>query len=90
MNRYMFIVAVAALVVNSGGRSIGAAQAQSPDVILSVPGHANSTPSITADGRTVAVVWTATKDSMANLYLATSSDGGATFSTPRRVERTTS
>lgn len=85
MNRYMFIVAVSALVVNSGSRSIGAAQAQSPDVILSVPGHANSTPSITADGRTVAVVWTATKDSMANLYLATSSDGGATFSTPRRV-----
>src|SRR5688500_908631 len=85
MNRCIFIVAVAALLVNSGSRSVRAAQAPSSEVTLSVPGHASSTPSITADGRTVAVVWTATKDGMANLYLATSSDSGATFSTPRRV-----
>ena len=36
-------------------------------------------------GRTVAAVWTATKDGIANVYFARSSDGGATFSSPRRV-----
>ena len=85
MNRCLFIVAVIALVVDSGAPTMRAAQAQSPDVTLSVPGHSSSTPSITVDGRTVAVVFTATKDGVANLYVATSTDGGAGFSTPQRV-----
>jgi hypothetical protein len=33
----------------------------------------------------VAALWTATKEGSTNLYLAISSDGGATFSPPRRV-----
>jgi hypothetical protein len=52
---------------------------------LAVPGASNSTPSLTAAGRTVAAIWTATKDGSTNLYLAISNDGGATFSPPRRV-----
>jgi hypothetical protein len=52
---------------------------------LAVPGASNSTPSLTATGRTVAAVWTATRDGNANVYVAISSDGGATFSLPRRV-----
>ena len=52
---------------------------------MGVPGASNSTPSLTAVGRTVAVVWTASKDGSTDLYLAISNDGGATFSAPRRV-----
>src|SRR5687768_11029789 len=52
---------------------------------LAVPGASNSTPSLTALDRTVAAIWTATKEESTNLYLAISNDGGATFSPPRRV-----
>ena len=52
---------------------------------LGVPGASNSTPSLAATGRTVAAIWTATKDGAADLYLAVSHDGGCTFSAPRRV-----
>jgi hypothetical protein len=50
-----------------------------------VDGAVSSTPSLAAAGRTVALVWTATIGSTANLYFASSRDGGATFSTPKRV-----
>lgn len=61
--------------------------APSPSTLqtLAVAGASNSTPSLTAQGRTVAAIWTATKDQSTNLYLAISNDGGATFSPPRRV-----
>src|SRR5688572_6880623 len=52
---------------------------------LAAPGASNSTPSLAADGRTVAAIWTATKDGSTNLYLAISHDGGSTFAAPRRV-----
>lgn len=52
---------------------------------LSVPGSSNSTPSLAAAGRTVAAVWTATRDGAANVYLSVSNDGGMTFSSPARV-----
>lgn len=52
---------------------------------LAVPGASSSTPSLAASGRTVAAIWTATKEGSTNLYLAISNDGGATFSAPRRV-----
>jgi hypothetical protein len=53
--------------------------------MLGVPGAVNGTPSLAVLGRSVAAVWTTTKDGAANVYLATSADGGATFSEPRRV-----
>jgi hypothetical protein len=49
-----------------------------------VPGR-NATPSLAVSGSTVAAVWTASKDGVSNVYLAMSTDGGATFSGPRRV-----
>ena len=52
---------------------------------LAVPGAASSTPSLAAIGRTAAAVWTASKNGATNVYLAMSSDGGATFSAPHRV-----
>jgi hypothetical protein len=57
----------------------------SPLLTLAVPGASNSTPSLSAVGRTVAAIWTATKGESTDLYLAISNDGGATFSPPRRV-----
>jgi hypothetical protein len=52
---------------------------------LGVVGAVNATPALTVAGRTVAAVWTATKEATTNVYLATSDDGGATFSEPSRV-----
>lgn len=68
-----------------GGPSTRAAQPIPPAATLGVPGAVNSTPSLAVLGRMVAAVWTATKDGTVNVYLATSSDGGATFAEPRRV-----
>ena len=65
-------------------RSDGLAQSPTPQS-LAVAGAVNATPSLAASGRAVAAVWTATKDGSSNVYLATSVDGGATFSPPRRV-----
>ena len=50
-----------------------------------MPGLANAQPSLAALGRTIVAVWAASKGSIVNVYAATSSDGGATFSEPRRV-----
>jgi hypothetical protein len=72
--------AVAVALLSAGG----SAQLRAPQT-LAVPGAANATPSVAASGRTVAAVWTATKDGATNVYIATSTDGGATFSLPRRV-----
>ena len=58
---------------------------QSPSPAMGVPGAVNATPSLAVSGRTVAAVWTATQAAVTNLYFATSSDGGMTFSAPRRV-----
>jgi hypothetical protein len=52
---------------------------------LAVEAAVNGTPSLTVSGRFVAAVWTATHEGVTNVYLATSDDGGASFSTPRRV-----
>lgn len=52
---------------------------------LGLEGASNATPSLAMLGRTVVVVWTAGKGGVANVYAATSNDGGATFSDPRRV-----
>ena len=74
-------IAIAICAVLSSG---GTAQSTDPKT-LAVADAVNATPSLTVSGRLVAAVWTATKDGSANLYIATSTDGGATFSSPRRV-----
>ena len=65
----------------------GPAAAPSP-ATLGVPAAVNATPSLAVDGRTVAAVWTVSKEGAANVYLAMSTDAGATFSEPRRVNDT--
>ncbi len=60
---------------------------QAPSVAtLAVPGRANATPSIAADGLRVAVAWSAREASgSTDIYVATSADGGRTFRDPVRV-----
>ena len=52
---------------------------------LLVQDRANATPSIAADGRFVALVWSATKDGRTDVHASTSRDGGRTFGNPVRV-----
>lgn len=53
---------------------------------LSVPGRANATPSIAADGDVVAIAWGASVASgLTDVYLAVSRDAGRTFGPPVRV-----
>src|SRR5947207_4564062 len=54
-----------------------------------VPGRANATPSIAADGQFVAVVWGgALPDGTTDVFLAASRDEGRTFGPPVRVNNT--
>jgi hypothetical protein len=53
---------------------------------LSVPGRANATPSIAADGKVVTVAWSAAAPGGAtDIFLAVSHDGGTSFGSPVRV-----
>jgi hypothetical protein len=69
---------------STGGQSSPVAESTT-HTTLGLAGFANATPSLAAQGRTVAVVWTASKDAVTDVYLSMSNDGGATFSEPRRV-----
>jgi hypothetical protein len=86
--RRMLMTAALAAGVSAGGGTAGqttrGGEPPSPTT-LGVPGAVNATPALTVAGRTLAAVWTATKEGATNVYLATSDDGGATFSDPRRV-----
>ena len=62
-----------------------AAQPASPQTTLGVAGAVNATPSLAVAGRTVAAVWTATKDGDDERVSRDERDGGATFSEPTRV-----
>ena len=56
---------------------------------LTVPGRTSSNVSMAADGRSVAVVWSASAEGgSTDIYSAFSRDGGATFSSPTRVNST--
>ena len=57
-------------------------------VAFDVPGRADATPFVTADGEFVAVAWGASADGKADVFVATSPDGGRTFGTPVQVNRT--
>jgi len=77
--------------VSVGFVSVGFVSVASVSVasVLSVPGAANATPSIAASGDRVVVAWGARVESGAtDVYIATSTDAGRTFSTPVRVNDT--
>jgi hypothetical protein len=62
--------------------------AQSRPITLAVAGRANANPSIAAQGPFVAVAWSAVTGSTTDIFVATSRDGGATFSAPAQVNAT--
>ena len=62
-----------------------AAQPATPHATLAIPNRANSTPWIAAAGSFVAVTWAAAANGKGDVFLATSRDGGGTFSAPVRV-----
>jgi hypothetical protein len=73
-------------VVASGNPVASPLPASAPGLTLAVPGRANATPSIAADGKLVAVAWSAALPSGAtDIFLAVSRDGGTSFGSPVRV-----
>ena len=74
----MAVVCVAAVAA-------GQAVQQTPQTTLGVAGLINSAPSLAVLDRTVVAVWSAAKDGAANVYIATSGDGGRSFSEAHRV-----
>ncbi|MEO5742838.1 MAG: sialidase family protein [Vicinamibacterales bacterium] len=83
------MTATVALGLSAGGGMSGqttrGSEASPGEATLGVAGAVNATPALTTAGRNIAAVWTATKDGATNVYLATSDNGGATFSEPTRV-----
>jgi hypothetical protein len=69
------------------GASQARQRAETPAPVrqLSVAGAANAHPSLAADGQFVAVVWGATSSGGTDVYLASSRNGGVTFTEPARV-----
>ena len=58
---------------------------------LGVQGRANANVSMAAEGRVVAVVWSAsTAGGETDIYTSVSRDGGETFASPSRVNSGTS
>jgi len=66
-----------------------AGQASVDVVTLGVANTANATPSIAADGDTVAVAWGARGESGTDVFVAVSKDAGRTFAAPARVNNAT-
>jgi hypothetical protein len=62
-----------------------AAHAEPIRIALAVPDRSNAAPSLAAWGSTVAAVWTASTDKASDIYLSVSTDEGAHFGTPVRV-----
>ncbi|MEQ1759939.1 MAG: sialidase family protein [Vicinamibacterales bacterium] len=69
-------VVVAGLVVSG---------AEAPVTTIGVPGRSNEHLSVAALGQTVALSWAASSSAGTDVYASVSRDGGATFSTPARV-----
>jgi hypothetical protein len=77
MNTLRLLPAVLTLICAVPFAAPGAAPA--PATFPNVPGRANATPSIAANGAFVAVAWGASASGKADVFVAVSRDGGATF-----------
>ena len=89
-NRAVLIAFVLAVACASSCRGAGeprpAASANEPaKLTFAIDGRTNGSPSVAAFGKTVAVAWTARRDDAADIFMSVSTDGGATFATPVRV-----
>ncbi len=82
------VASALALAACGGGQPGDAAVAAvdaPPVVAFDVPDRADSTPSVAAAGRLVAVAWGASEKGAADVYVAVSDDAGRTFGDPVRV-----
>jgi hypothetical protein len=80
------VLALAALSLSSWRDwAVLDAQTQPRTSTLGLADQANAVPSLAALDRTVVAAWTTTGGSVTNIHIAVSTDGGATFSSPRRV-----
>jgi hypothetical protein len=77
------IVAAAICATIHGGCARGALQSE--PTVLAVPDRGNAHVTLASDRTRVAAVWAATGPRGTNIYLATSADSGAHFSSPVRV-----
>jgi hypothetical protein len=76
------------LVTAGGALGVPIGAAPAADVIsFEVPGRANATPWVTADGSFVVVAWGASASGRADVFVAVSPDAGATFGAPVQVNR---
>ncbi len=86
MGRSATLLIAAAFVACGGDRQQIPPTDQEPSrIALGIPGRTNSAPSLAAWGKTVAIAWTASTDTQSDIYLAVSTDSGATFGSPVRV-----
>lgn len=79
---------VLALIVVAASAALPAQQtapAAGPAVTLALPGRANATPWVAAQGAHVAVVWAATAAGTSDIFVAMSADAGASFAPPVQV-----
>ena len=82
----LVIVAVSAIGIGCAERQGAPAVMNAAEpVALDVPERHDATPWVAASGSFVAVTWGATRDGKTDVFLATSRDGGATFSPPVQV-----
>src|SRR5262245_33240316 len=90
---FLILVAVAgpaACKRNPAPPSAAAPGEQAPTaptpIVLEVPNRSNRAVSVAALGKTAAAVWTAsTEDGSSDIFVSVSTDGGATFGAPVRV-----
>ena len=86
--RPVLVVWLVATVVIAASAALDARQTASSaatPVTLALPGRANASPWIAAQGRHVAVVWAATAAGKSDIVVAMSGDAGATFAPPVQV-----
>jgi hypothetical protein len=79
------LTALLLLTSACGGQPPAPQPRPDPRVEFSVKDRSNSSPSIAAFGNTVAVVWTASTDSQSDIFMGVSTDGGASFGPPVRL-----
>jgi hypothetical protein len=85
----LLVVLTASVTACGGERTTpppaAVARVEPARIALSVAGRSNAAASVAAFGQTVAAVWTAFTDDTSDIYLSVSTDGGATFGAPARV-----
>jgi hypothetical protein len=77
------LVLSGALAAAAIGARLFASAASS--IVFDIPGRPDSTPSVAASGSFVAIAWGAGAGGKADVFLAVSRDGGATFASPVQV-----